>query len=326
MLSINSLYLASANKIILFQSALINRLLGRRRAKTANTPGVTRSLQWIRVATDKNSNSAAGSSGTRSSKSGFELLDSPGIIPSDMIDQGDALLLAACNSVGVGAYDNQAVAAYLCDRLQALALSDKQSVVAPQWRKECKTRYGFDPILPLSKQNIAARWGSENTDGSAQNWIEFAAANHDRIPTGEDMVFIVADNCCQGDPENAARKILQDFRNGRMGPITLQCAPESEEDDGQAYVDSLKQDGLHSINPMNVDDFRRATADEARLRQQEEIEERAAAARESAKTKGLDLPPAVEIALEERDESPQSSSESPKSVESEVGKGMFDGW
>eukprot|EP00956_Cyclotella_meneghiniana_P038026 scaffold147867_cov49-Cyclotella_meneghiniana.AAC.2 len=92
------------------KSALINRLLGRRRAKTANTPGVTRSLQWIRVATDKNSNSAAGSSGTRSSKSGFELLDSPGIIPSDMIDQGDALLLAACNSVGVGAYDNQAVA------------------------------------------------------------------------------------------------------------------------------------------------------------------------------------------------------------------------
>eukprot|EP00956_Cyclotella_meneghiniana_P014265 scaffold21305_cov23-Cyclotella_meneghiniana.AAC.1 len=111
-----------------------------------------------------------------------------------------------------------------------------------------------------------------------------------------------------------------------MGPITLQCAPESEEDDGQAYVNSLKQDGLHSINPMNVDDFRRATADEARLRQQEEIEERAAAARESAKTKGLDLPPAVEIALEERDESPQSSGESPKSVESEVGKGMFDGW
>ena len=86
---------------------MINRLLGRKRAKTANTPGVTRSLQWIRVAIDKNSVSASGSSGIKSNKSGFELLDSPGIIPSDMIDQGDALLLAACNSVGVGAYDNQ---------------------------------------------------------------------------------------------------------------------------------------------------------------------------------------------------------------------------
>ena len=68
---------------------------------------MTRSLQWIRVATDKYATSASGSSGVKSSKSGFELLDSPGIIPSDMIDQNDALLLADCNSVGVGAYDNQ---------------------------------------------------------------------------------------------------------------------------------------------------------------------------------------------------------------------------
>jgi ribosome biogenesis GTPase A len=31
-------------------SALMNRLLGRRRrAKTANTPGITKSLQWILV-------------------------------------------------------------------------------------------------------------------------------------------------------------------------------------------------------------------------------------------------------------------------------------
>lgn len=309
------------------KSALINRLLGRKRAKTANTPGVTRSLQWIRVATDKTSISATGSSSIKSNRSGFELLDSPGIIPSDMIDQGDALLLAACNSIGVGAYDNQAVAAYLCDRLQALAMSDKESITVPQWRKECKSRYGFDPLLQLSKQNIAARWGSENTDGSAQNWIEFAAKNHDRIPTGEDMVFIVADNCCMGDPENAARKILQDFRSGRMGPITLQCAPETEEDDGHAYVDSLQQDGLHSINPVNANDLVRAT-EELQKRQQEEIEERAAAARESAKTKGLELPPVVEDALNSEEKAQQCSDQSApaKPVESEVGKGMFDGW
>ncbi len=87
------------------KSALINRLLGRKRARTANTPGVTRSLQWIRVAADKST--AASGSGSSSSRREFELLDSPGIIPSDMIDQTDALLLAACNSVGVGAYDNQ---------------------------------------------------------------------------------------------------------------------------------------------------------------------------------------------------------------------------
>jgi len=82
------------------KSALINRLLGRKRAKTANTPGITRSLQWMRVAADKQT--SVSGSGAANAKKGFELLDSPGIIPSDMLDQNDALLLAACNSVGVG--------------------------------------------------------------------------------------------------------------------------------------------------------------------------------------------------------------------------------
>ena len=80
------------------KSALINRILGRRRAKTANTPGVTRSLQWIRVRSDD---------AKTSKKKEFELLDSPGVIPAKMIDQSDAALLAACNCIGNAAYDNQ---------------------------------------------------------------------------------------------------------------------------------------------------------------------------------------------------------------------------
>ena len=79
------------------KSALINRLLGRKCSKTANTPGVTWSLQWIRVATNKTSMGASGGHGTRRSicdtttaaarsnnhgvrKAGFEMLDSPEII------------------------------------------------------------------------------------------------------------------------------------------------------------------------------------------------------------------------------------------------------
>jgi len=305
------------------QSALINRLLGRKRARTANTPGVTRSLQWIRVAADKST--AASGSGSSSSRREFELLDSPGIIPSDMIDQTDALLLAACNSVGVGAYDNQAVAAYLCDRIQSLVLMGRETTAAPQWRAKCQERYGFDPIKPLSEQNIAARWGSENIDGSAKTWIDFAAANQDRIPTGEDMLFIVADNTCKGDPENAARKILQDFRTGRMGPVSLQLAPESEADEGQQSVTVLRQEGLIAISESVMDptDFRRM-ADEQRQREKEEIEERAKAAREAAKEKGLDLPPVMDDIVNEEVE--DKKEEYKKPAESEIGKGLFDGW
>jgi len=317
------------------KSALINRLLGRKRARTANTPGVTRSLQWIRVATDRTT-SATGSgsgAGNRSNnntrKRGFELLDSPGIIPSDMLDQNDALLLAACNSVGVGAYDNQAVAAYLCDRIQSLVLMGEKTnsaVAAPKWREKCIERYFFDPLLPLSEQNIAARWGSESTDGSANTWIKFAAANRDRIPTGEDMLFIVADNTCRGDPENAARKILQDFRTGRMGPVALQLAPETEVDDGQIYVDhAVGKDGLDVRQVVSPADMKRVVEEQER-RQKEGIELRAQAAMVAAKERGLELPPVMETSANDGEVAKEEEESIQKPAESEVGKGLFDGW
>jgi ribosome biogenesis GTPase A len=311
------------------KSALINRLLGHKRARTANMPGVTRSLQWIRVATDKYSTGASGSSGGgnrgngQRPKKGFELLDSPGIIPSDMLDQTDALILAACNSIGVGAYDNQAVAAYLCDRIQNLVLMGKDGTAAPQWREKCIERYGFDPVLPLSEQNIAARWGSESTDGSAKTWIDFAAANADRIPTGEDMLFIVADNTCKGDPENAARKILQDFRVGRMGPVALQLAPESEGDDGQQSVETLRKDGLNVRVVADPAEFKRAS-EEMERKKQEIIDQRAKSAMEAAKEKGLELPISMDAAEEETESIEDEEVKKPD--ESDVGKGLFDGW
>ena len=141
---------------------------------------------------------------------------------------------------------------------------------------------------------MAARWGSESTDGSADSWIAFAAANRDRIPTGEDMLFIVADNTCRGDPENAARKILQDFRNGRMGPVALQLAPKSEGDDGQTYVDhSAHKDGLDVRVVASPSDMRRAV-EEWERKQKEGIEQRAEAALAAAKHRGLDVPPVTE--------------------------------
>lgn len=238
------------------KSALINRILGRKRAKTENTPGVTRSLQWIRVKADD--------SKTSSKKKDFELLDSPGVIPAKMIDQSDAILLAACNCIGDAAYDNQAVAAYLFEWLQALHRMGKGPMAAPDFRTKCKERYGFDPI---------------GNDGL----------------TGEDMVFKVADDFCRGSPEDAARKMLQDFRTGRLGPICLQLAPESEDDDGQRKVP------LASEN--------RKSEQREKLAREDGRLARAEAALETAQKKGLQLPPMIQ-----------------GQNDSEVGKGLFDGW
>ena len=237
------------------KSALINRILGRKRAKTENTPGVTRSLQWIRVRSDDTKTSK---------KKDFELLDSPGVIPAKMVDQSDAILLAACNCIGDAAYDNQAVAAYLFEWLQALHRMRKGDVAAPDFVTKCKERYGLNPL----EENL----------------------------TGEDMVFKIADDYCRGNPEDAARKMLQDFRTGRLGPICLQLAPESEEDNGQLKV-SL-------VSEMKIET--RDEKPDGRLA-------RAEAAMETALKQGLELPPLIRTQNEGKGDEV-------------VGKGLFDGW
>lgn len=91
------------------KSALINRLLGRKMAKSQNLPGVTRSLQWVRI---------GGLEGPQGSH--LELLDSPGIIPARQFDQVSALRLAICNDIGEASYDRVDVAAAMCDQINNL--------------------------------------------------------------------------------------------------------------------------------------------------------------------------------------------------------------
>lgn len=65
------------------KSTLINRLSKRGSASTANTPGHTRSQQWIRV------------------NKQLELLDTPGILPPHYDDKNDAINLALIGSMKV---------------------------------------------------------------------------------------------------------------------------------------------------------------------------------------------------------------------------------
>jgi len=277
------------------KSALINRILGKSRAKSANTPGITRALQWIRVKGDMDGTDETGK--TRKTKSNkringdFELLDSPGIIPANMENQEDAILLAICNSIGNAAYDNQGVAAYLCERLKTLYEMGVDGVTAPQWRKKAIERYGFDPLEPQVVPTL------EVTDEEKK-----------RIPTGEDMLFAVAENTCYGDPENAARKILQDFRMGRMGPACLQLAPKVDEDStngGEKKVFVLRNVAVLGEGSRYLEGNGRGRKGET----EEEREARAENAMKAAKDRGLELPPMVE-----------------EQTEADVGKGLFDGW
>lgn len=85
------------------KSALINRLVGKKAAKSANKPGVTRNFQWVRISDD------------------ISLLDMPGIIPAKLVDQDTALRLAICDDIGHAAYDRQITAGLLVEELKRVA-------------------------------------------------------------------------------------------------------------------------------------------------------------------------------------------------------------
>lgn len=304
------------------KSALINRILGRNRAKSENTPGVTRTLQWIRVSSEKydSSTTAKGASIVSGGAKDFELLDSPGIIPLlKKMDQSDALLLAACNSIGSAAYDNQGVAAHLMEWIQALHLMSRGDVAAPEWRKKCLQRYGFDPCVP---QKI-------RSDFDQSGAFIGSTAPSARLLSGDDMLYLVAQNTCQGELENAARKILQDFRMGRVGPVALQLAPEEAEHAGQTPVrvnfDVLEPGRSSRIANHSPSEHIREEA----LDNQEELSRLAIEAMKKAKEKGLELPPTVlDVAnsnVADSGGNTQSDVNDPNDFKT-IGKGMFDGW
>ena len=58
------------------KSALINRLVGKKKTKSENRPGVTRGFTWIRIDPK------------------VQLLDSPGIIPAKQVRRSTAQFLA----------------------------------------------------------------------------------------------------------------------------------------------------------------------------------------------------------------------------------------
>ncbi|MDA8337281.1 MAG: ribosome biogenesis GTPase YlqF [Peptococcaceae bacterium] len=83
------------------KSAFINRVAGKRAAATANRPGVTRGVQWIRLAP------------------GLDLLDTPGVLWPEGVGGETFYKLAACGILAAESYDPAAVAAWLWERLSA---------------------------------------------------------------------------------------------------------------------------------------------------------------------------------------------------------------
>lgn len=168
------------------KSALLNRLAGVKKVKSANKAGVTRSLQWVRV-------------------DGFDLLDSPGIIPAKLLTQEIAVHLAICDDIGQASYDTILVAAALLDEVRKVGFSMPSYVELDGFRK----RYG-QPLGTMS---------------------------------GEEYIWRLGQNAFMGSELTCAERILDDWRKGRLGLFALEPPPTIPFHSGYYRALGIKKDG-----------------------------------------------------------------------------------
>jgi ribosome biogenesis GTPase A len=114
----------------------------------------------------------------------LDLLDAPGVIPARLTDQDAAIKLAICDDIGQAAYDTQRTAAALLDLLKGLELSPSPD--------------DYDSIL--------------------QGRYDLSLSDY----SGESFLVQLAQQRFKDDVERTAKRILNDFRVGLLGPWVLE--------------------------------------------------------------------------------------------------------
>ncbi len=155
------------------KSTFINRILGRKAAKAADKPGVTRGSQWFRV------------------EGGIELLDTPGILWPKFDDERVGLLLAFTGAIRDDVLDVETLGCRLMETLSAHA---PEALVS---------RYGV--VMP------------EVCDFPGYELLQQAGRRRGFLLRGREI-----------DTERMARILLDEFRGGVLGRVTLETPEEYE--------------------------------------------------------------------------------------------------
>lgn len=148
------------------KSSLINRMTGKKSAKTGDRPGVTKGKQWLAL------------------ENGMQLLDTPGILWPKFEDPEVGLNLAFCGSIKDEILDMATLALELI------------KVLAADYPELLMERYKLDSLSEDGLENMEA-----------------IALKRGFILPGKRI-----------DYERCAKTVLDEFRGGRIGRITLEKA------------------------------------------------------------------------------------------------------
>ena len=161
------------------------------RALTLGFPNVGKSALINRIANKRVVESAKKAGVTRNLRwirldSGIDLLDAPGVIPPNLQDQKSALNLAFCDDIGEAAYEIESVAIEFVKIILKLN-KDKNANIS---LSKISNRYKVDIVKCFDKPH---------------EWINLAALKH-----------------TAGDKRRMAQKLLEDYRNQKLGKISLE--------------------------------------------------------------------------------------------------------
>lgn len=152
------------------KSSLINRMTGKKSAKTGDRPGVTKGKQWLAL------------------ENGMQLLDTPGILWPKFEDPEVGLNLAFCGSIKDEILDMATLALEL---IKVLAADYPELIVE---------RYKLDSLSEDGLENMEA-----------------IALKRGFILPGKRI-----------DYERCAKTVLDEFRGGKIGRITLEKAVQND--------------------------------------------------------------------------------------------------
>lgn len=151
------------------KSSLINRMTGKKSAKTGDRPGVTKGKQWLGL------------------ENGMQLLDTPGILWPKFEDPEVGLDLAFCGSIKDEILDVATLALELIKVLQR----DYPQLLMDRYKLD-----GIEEDALTNMENIARKRG-----------------------------FILSGK--RIDYERCGKTLLDEFRSGKIGNITLEKVPEN---------------------------------------------------------------------------------------------------
>lgn len=167
------------------KSTFINSFAGKACTKTGNRPGVTKGKQWIRL--NKN----------------VELLDTPGILWPKFEDQAIGERLAFIGSMNDEVLQLEELALRLITFLQK------------EYPQALAKQYGIDNV---DNQDAAAEMEEKNAGNSGEVTEDSPLAILEKIAVRRGCIRTGA----QPDLAKASQLLLDDFRNGRIGRITLE--------------------------------------------------------------------------------------------------------